>query len=55
MFHFFILYYIVETALGLGLAWKYGFHYKGEEFLIFYRNGYLKYDSYDWNGSCGGF
>lgn len=33
--HFFILYYIVETALGLGLAWKYGFHYKGEEFLIF--------------------
>lgn len=25
----------METALGLGLAWKYGFHYKGEEFLIF--------------------
>lgn len=54
--HFFILYYIVETALGLGLAWKYGFHYKGEEFLIFIGMVTLNMnDSYDWNGSCGGF
>lgn len=30
--YFFLLYFIVEAALGLGLAWRYGFHYQIHDF-----------------------
>ncbi|KAI4447447.1 hypothetical protein C823_001966 [Eubacterium plexicaudatum ASF492] len=33
--YYFTLYFIVEVSLGIGLARKYGFHYTGNEFVVF--------------------